>query len=635
MKVKGIAYYPEHWDEENWDKDLKRIKEMGVNTIRVGEFMWSLLEPREGSFNFSLLDKMIDKITSQGFDVLLGTPTATFPVWVVRNYDNIMAVDELGRKRKYGTRRQYCYNSTDYRRLSRIISEKMVARYSHHDRVIGIQIDNEIGHEGSDFCQCKNCQSAFSRYLKDKYETVDKMNQVYGNIFWGQDFIDFEDVEVPFSDLLGHNPALRLDYARFLSQSLVSYANDMVDVVRASKGSHQKVTTNLPGGLFNKWFDANKLVENVDFVSFDNYPIWGGEVHNADDAKVAMELDLIRGLKEDKFWIVEELIGAQGHDFVGWLPRPNQAKLWAMQAHLRGAENIFFFRYKGLNKGEEQFCQGVFDVDDEMNEKVDEVTSFFEDVSADFDTIDLKMNNKVAMLYDFDNIWSWKIQAQSSSFNFLAEFMKHYRPLYDLSVNVDVLSVDKDFSAYDMIVLPNMQIITEDLYERLCRFAKEGKTIVFGYRSGIRNHENNMRLGKNIISDMIGASILQYEALADDCGLDVTFEGQSYPLSVWRDILRLDKAKGLINYKDYGFEKYACACHNEFQGCQVYYFGGSFGNDLSIELYRKVLEKAGISFSKSMLEHISLTDGQVRSHFKINHQFIENEGLKPVSYIKV
>ena len=633
MKVKGIAYYPEHWDESSWDKDLKRIKELGVNTIRIGEFMWSVLEPREGEFDFSLLDKMIDKITSYGFDILLGTPTATFPVWVIRNYDNIMAVDERGIKRKYGTRRQYCYNSTDYKRLSKRITEKVVSRYKDNTHIIGIQIDNEIGHEGSDFCQCDNCKKGFEKFLENKYKTIKILNNVYGNVFWGQNFIEFSDIEIPFGDLLGHNPSLRLDYARFLSESLVRFGNDMIDVTRTAKGDHQLVTTNLPGGLFNKWFDANKLVENVDFVSFDNYPIWGGETHNADDAKVAMELDLIRGLKQQKFWIVEELIGAQGHDYVGWLPRPNQAKLWAMQAHLRGAENIFFFRYKGLNKGEEQFCQGILDCDDEMNDKYEEVQIFFEDVSNEFNTEDAVSKNRIALLYDYDNIWSWKIQPQSSEYNFLSEFMKYYRPLFDLNLNVDVISTDKDFSDYDLLVIPNVQIIKDDFNEKIRAFIATGKTVVFGYRSGIRDANNNMRLGKNILDDLTGSTVEAYEAMNKSCDLTVKFNGEAYSLSVWRDILRTNTAESIINYNDYGFETKSCVTKHTVGKGTVYYFGASLDRYLSKEIYKEVLCDADISYDEGLgLEHIELLYGNEKKTFRINHSFTSVDDRGPISY---
>ncbi|MDM8533573.1 beta-galactosidase [Clostridiaceae bacterium HSG29] len=631
MKIKGIVYYPEHWDEKSWDEDLKRIKDMNVNTIRIGEFMWTLIEPKENEFSFKKLDVMVNKISSYGFKILIGTPTATFPSWVVSNYQNILASG-----RKYGTRRQYCYNSNDYLKLSKIITEKVVKRYSDNENVIGFQIDNEIGHEGSDFCTCDNCKNKFSVYLEEKYKTVENLNKVCGNIFWGQIFSSFYDVPIPFDDLLGHNPTLRLEYANFMSKSAVNYLNEMQKVVINNRNENQFITTNLPGGLFNKWFDANKLVENIDFVSFDNYPVWGGETNNANHAKVAMELDMIRGLKNQKFWIVEQLIGAQGHDYVGFLPRKNQAKLWAMQAHLRGAENIFFFRYKGLNKGEEQFCQGIFDVDNRINSKYYEVKSFFKDVDGDFNTENLKMENKIAMIYDYKNIWSWKIQPQSKEFDFSNEFLKHYKSIYDLNVNVDIISTEKDFDKYKILIIPNMQIIDDLLYAKIKNQLENGKTVIFGYRSGIRNEFNNMRLKNNILEDLIGAYIEGYEALNENSNVNVFYDNKEYELSVWRDILKVTTGESIIKYSDFSFEKNSCLIKNKYLNGSVYYFGASLPSDLSKLIYSKILNENNFeTFSiNEDIEMIKLKYKNESINYILNHGFIKNNDVNPVTYIR-
>lgn len=636
MNIKGIAYYPEHWDKKEWDKDLKRIKAMGVNTIRIGEFMWSVLEPEEGQFDFTLLDQMVNKISDHGFKILMGTPTATFPSWAVSHYSNILAVDAYGNERKYGTRRQYCYNSKDYLRLSKIITEKMVSRYSNQENIIGFQVDNELGHEGSDFCQCDNCKNGFQEYLKEKYKSVETLNDTCGNIFWGQMFRSFDEIPVPFGDLLGHNPTLRLEYARFMSKSLVNYGNEMINSVINKKNKKQKVTTNLPGGLFNKWFDPNALVENVDFVSFDNYPIWGGETNNANAPKVAMELDMIRGLKNQKFWIVEELIGAQGHDYVGWLPRPNQAKLWAMQAHLRGAENIFFFRYKGLNKGEEQFCQGIFDVDNRMNSKYDEVVDFFKDTDNDFIMDNYEMNNEVAMVYDYDNIWSWKIQLQSKTFDFSKEFLKHYKALYDLNINVDVISTDKCFDNYKVLIIPNMQILSKDLMAKVDKFISEGKQVIFGYRSGIRNENNNMRLGVNPLETLIGAEIEAYEAFDGNSNIHVEYHKNKYDLTVWRDILSVTTGESIIDYNDYGFEEKSCIIKNQYKTGWVYYFGASLPDVLMKKLYEEIVSRSEIKFENTDdgIEMIKLENDKKEKQFCLNHAFSKREEIEPVSYIR-
>jgi beta-galactosidase len=631
MKIKGIAYYPEHWDETSWDEDLKRIKDMGVNTIRIGEFMWSIIEPIENEFNFNKLDLMIEKISSYGFNILIGTPTATFPSWVISNYQHILSTG-----RKYGTRRQYCYNSKDYLNLSKVITEKIVTRYSENTNVIGFQVDNEMGHEGSDFCECDNCKKNFRIYLKEKYNNIENFNNICGNIFWGQIFNSFEDVPIPFGDLLGHNPTLRLDYARFMSKSTVFFLNELVKVVKNNKNKKQIVTTNLPGGLFNKWFDANDLVENIDFVSFDNYPVWGGEINNADNVKVAMELDMIRGLKNQNFWIVEQLIGAQGHDYIGFLPRPNQARLWAMQAHLRGATSIFFFRYKGLNKGEEQFCQGVFDVDNRINSKFYEVKDFFSDVECDYNIENCKMQNEIALIYDYNNIWSWKIQPQSKEFDFSKEFLKHYKAMYDLNINVDVISTKKEIDKYKILIIPNMQIITDEFYCKIEKFIKSGKTVIFGYRSGIRNNNNNMRMGNNIIEKLIGANVEGYESLNQSSNIEISYENIKYTLSVFRDILKVNNAKTIINYEDYGFENNSCVIKNKYLNGNVYYFGASMPNNLLKKLYLNIVEiNKVLEFNlNSDVEMIELVSNDEKIKFYLNHGFKKISNINPVSYIR-
>ena len=623
---RGVAYYPEHWDEKLWQKDFDRMKKLGINTIRIGEFMWSLIESKEGEFDFSLLDKMIKKISNNGFKIMIGIPTATFPIWILNNYDNILAKDRSGNIRKYGTRRQYCYNSKDYKRLSKIITKKIVKRYKDNENIIAWQVDNELGHEGSDFCTCKNCSKGFNEFLEEKYDTIESFNNVCGNVFWGQIYNEFNQVDIPFNDILDMNPTIRLDYMRFMSKSIENFNKILVEVVNKYKSKDQLVTTNLPGGLFDKAFDPNDLAKNIDFVSFDNYPVWGGEMTPPDEARVAMELDMIRGLKKKNFWIVEELIGGQGHDLVGWLPRKNQAKLWAMQANLRGAKNIFFFRFRQFIKGEEQFCQGIFDSDNKKNRKFKEVKDFFEDVQKKYSIKNLKNKPKVAMIYDYDSIWSFQVQKQSPDFKFSKEILKLYRPLFNYGVNCDIIDSKKSFNEYDIIILPNMQIIDDKMESKLDDFSKKNKTIIFSYRSGIRNKNNNLNFENSIIEKYIGAKIIGYEALSPKINYKIKNNEKSYNISLWRDILKINTAKSLYTYEE-SFEDYSCVIKNGFNKSDIYYFGSSLSNDLLEYIYKDILSKHDIkTYEKNKgLEIIDLKG-------KKNKKFILNHSNKEIVY---
>lgn len=256
-------------------------------------------------------------------------------------------------------------------------------------------------------CYCEECQSKFLEFLKYKYKDIENLNKTYGTIFWGQTYNDFSEIPLPKPTITTHNPSLRLDWARFRSYSIKGYGKIQIDLVKQLKGNHQQITHNFFGGFFEKAYDQNALSEHLDFVSYDNYPVWGGLREPLKPGHIAMTLDYVRGLKNENFWIVEELMGAQGHNIIGYLPRPNQAKMWVYQAIAHGCENMLFFRWRGMTRGAEQFCFGIIDHDNEEGRKYEEVKSFMKDIDHYEDIIKSEIKSDIAILYDYDNIWSW------------------------------------------------------------------------------------------------------------------------------------------------------------------------------------------------------------------------------------
>ena len=347
----GVDYYPEHWDPALIDDDLTRMKEMGVNMVRIGEFAWHLMEPEEGIYDFSFFDHVLDKCREYGIKVMFGTPTATFPAWLAEKAPDLFIIDENRQRMAFGGRRQYCYNSPDYLYYSKRIVEKLVTHYREEEVIVSWQIDNEIGHENSDMCYCDHCRAGFHTFIKEKYKDIKSVNETWGTIFWGQTYNDFSEIPLPVKTITVHNPSMRLDWARFRSASLSAFAKTHIELVRQLKGNHQTVTTNLPGGFFEKWFDHNEFSRELDFVSYDNYPVWGGLKEPVTPAALSLSLDWVRGIKRENFWIVEELMGAQGHDIIGYLPRPDQAKLWGFHAFAHGCSNMLFFRWRGMTRG--------------------------------------------------------------------------------------------------------------------------------------------------------------------------------------------------------------------------------------------------------------------------------------------
>ncbi len=636
----GVDYYPEHWPESKMENDLERIVALGANTVRIGEFAWHMMEPVEGEFDFSFFDRAIERIKSYGLQIIFGTPTATFPAWLANKYPEILSSDEYGHQRAFGGRRQYCYNSDVYKAKTEIIVSELLRHYANEEAIVAFQIDNELGHEGSDQCYCGSCVRNFRRYLNTKYESIQLLNMRYGTIFWGQTYNDFNEVPAPLPTITTHNPSLQLDWARFRSDSINQYAKLQIDIVRKYKMPHQKVTHNLFGGFFDRAYDQNVLASYLDVVSYDNYPVWGGLEKPLSPAHIAMTHDYIRGLKKQNFWIVEELMGAQGHTVIGYLPRQGQAKLWSHQAMARGCESLLYFRWRGMTKGAEQFCQGILDADDRINDKYTEAQTFFSDVKELEDVYNSEIQSDVAILYDYDNRWSWHNQPQSHAFNYTDEILRFYTPYHDLNIMTDVIDLKKSFEHYKILMVPMMQIMDQETIERLTTFASNGGTVVLGFRSGIKDRDNNLYFGENPLKSLIGSEIKSYESLGHGVikplvGYDNSNDNLK-TCSVWRDLIEPIDSETILRYEDEFYGSYAAVVSNKVGAGKVYYVGCGLSENGMHEIIKEIISNQGISpkLTPEGVESVVRTfdGGSVEILLNHNGKIIEHDGMKLEPY---
>jgi beta-galactosidase len=636
----GVDYYPEHWPKDMIEQDIEGIKGLGANIVRIGEFAWYLMEKEDGEFDFSFFDEVIERLKTQGIKVMFGTPTATFPAWLAKKYPSILSKDENGHTRVFGGRRQYCFNSKVYREYSARITRQLVEHYKAEEAIIAWQIDNEFGHEGSDMCYCEQCHGEFQSFLEKKYQTIDNLNETYGTVFWGQTYNDFSEIPMPMKTITTHNPTLELDWARFRSFSLNRYTHEQTRIVKELKGSHQLVTTNVSGGFFDKWFDHEENLKLMEFVSYDNYPVWGGLTEPVAPAETAMSHDFNRGLLGKNFWIVEELMGAQGHDVIGYLPRPNQAKMWTYQAFAHGCTDLLYFRWRGMTKGAEQFCYGVVNQDNNYGRKYKEVQTVFGDIQQYEDVLQSEIQSVIAVLYDYDNIWSWRFQTQSAGFDFTNELLRLYTPFYKQNVNMDVIPVTRDFSKYKVLLVPALQIIDKELGERFEKFVESGGTVVFSFRTGIKDKNNNIHFKETLpghVRDIAGIQIYEIESLAstnDVSIVGVNKGGKRSSCSVWRDIITPVTAEVLYRYED-PFYSEAAITRNKFGKGIVYYIGCGAEEVVITDIAREIINDQQIWHidSEEGLEVYKRQVGEEEYYFLMNHtaetKSFSNMTLKP------
>lgn len=623
--ILGVDYYPEHWDREMIPEDMERMRRMGVNTIRIGEFAWHMMEREEGKFDFTFFDHVLEKARGFGLKVIFGTPTATFPAWLSAKYPEVHSCDIHGHARVFGGRRQYCFNSEKYRELTVRIVEELVTHYRDEEILTTWQIDNEFGHEGSDMCYCEKCQEAFITFLEDRYGDVGVLNETYGTIFWGQTYNSFQEVPLPKETITVHNPALVLDHYRFRDASISSFAALQAETVRKFKGEHQEVTHNFPGGFFEKAYDFNSVAKHIDVVSYDNYPVWGGLREPLPPAQIAMAHDYMRGLKDKNFYIVEQLMGAQGHDIIGYLPRPGQSIMWSYQALAHGCSDMLFFRWRAMNKGQEQFCLGIIDHNNKEGRKYHEVSRFFHDIVEYDRLLHEGFHGEVAVIYDPDNIWSWNVQRQSKAFSFTKELMRLYTPFHKRNVVMDVIPYGRDFSRYKAILLPVTQLITEDYAKKLEAYAAGGGTIILSYRAGIKDRSNNLILGQvfpGFLKDLTGIEIHESESLQEGQETAVTDgEGNTGQCDTWRDLVDIHGAETVYVYSDKFYRDKACITCNSFGSGKVYYIGAGVDEGVMDRIVDGIILERGLGALETPhgLEAVERTLDGVKYLFLMNH----------------
>lgn len=251
------------------------------------------------------------------------------PAWLAKRHPDVLGEFEDNTKRVFGGRRQYCFNSKTYHKYTEKIIRELAKHFKDEEAIVAWQIDNESGHEGSDVCFCNECREAFRNYLREAYNNdINKLNETWGTIFWSQTYNDFDEIPLPAKTITTHNPSLRMEWERFRSLSVENYAKLQVNILKEILGKDSVIIHDFSGGYFDKSFDFSKVAKHIDIVAYNNYPVWGGQREPIPAHEIACGLDFMRGTKRENFWMITEAImGAQGHDVIGYLPRPNQAKM--------------------------------------------------------------------------------------------------------------------------------------------------------------------------------------------------------------------------------------------------------------------------------------------------------------------
>jgi len=628
----GADYYPEQWPEERWPEDARLMAEAGFNTVRLAEFAWSKMEPREGRYDFDWLDRAMGLLASRGMRVVLGTPTASPPPWLLARHPHIFRVREDGQRITFGNRRTYCPNSPAYHDFSWRIVACMAEHYANHPAVIGWQIDNEFG----DRCYCPVCTQAFQDWLRRRYGSLDHLNSKWGTVFWSHVYTDWGQIPVPFTTGGSPNPGLALDFSRFSSDSYVAYQQMQVDILREKCPRHF-VTHNFMGFGYDRinYFD---LAQSLDFVAWDNYPCtqWSAQ-GQVDPRHAALASDTMRGLKRRSFWVMEQQAGASGWEIVAAAPRAGELRLWAYQAIAHGADAIIFFRWRTARYGTEQYWHGLLDHDGRPSRRYAEIKRMGGEIQRSAAQIGGSLiRPSVAMLLSYDSRFAFQIQANNPQFSYTGQFLGFYGPLFRRQVPLDVVMPTADLSAYKLVVAPALHVVSEAVAENLKRFVQAGGVLALTPRTGVKDDYNAVVAMRfpGLLAELCGVEVEEYDSLPAGVSQPLEFTvpelvpGAPVLASVWCDMLQTKGASVVARYtRDYYAGKPAITLNRSGRGQAVYV--GTVGEEPLCEVLADwLLSLAGVQPLLAAPEGVEVTErwqGDRRLLFLLNHSQQEQQ----------
>jgi len=625
--VFGVDYYPEHWPKNRWIKDVDLMSELGFNVVRLAEFSWSKIEPKEGEYNFEWLDKIINLLAERGIRVIIGTPTASPPPWIIKKHPNILRVDPYGRRSPEGTRRNYCPNNPDYIAHTRRIVEAMALHYRDNPNVIGWQIDNEFG---IDLCYCNECVKAFRRWLKNKYETLENLNSSCGFIFWSQEYGDWDEIFPPRPPLHMQNPSLCLDWHRFMNDSWIRYQQIQVDIIRKI-APHHLITHNFMG--LYKELNYFKLAEPLDIVSFDYYPKWSS---NVDYARCAMAHDVMRSLKKKPYWIMELQSGAV-KTHMAPIPQPGEIRLWTMQSIARGANGILYFRWRTCRFGAEEYWHGILDHDGVPRRRFFEVKRISGDLEKIAPYIDgTTVKSKIAFILIYDNIWAWDLEVGYGGKNYYGlgswePSLDFYRALYSRNLPVDFVDPTKeDLSNYKIIFVPSLMLMNKSIDDKLRSYVNDGGILIATPRTGVKDWNNvivNLALPGGL-SDLFGITIEEYTGIPDGGEVSIEMDKSKFGCTAagkgrnWAELLLPREAEVLARYRTGIYaDKPAVTINNYGRGLAIYF--GVFPDESFYSMLADwLIKEAGIKPILPPTEGLEATERAGSSDkviFALNH----------------
>lgn len=618
----GVCYYPEHWPENRWAEDAERMARLGLTHVRIGEFAWSRLEPKRGTYDFDWLRRAIDTLHGAGLKVVLGTPTATPPKWLVDEMPDMLPVGADGSVRGFGSRRHYDFSHDGYLEESKRITLELAKAFGKHPGVAAWQTDNEYDCHNTTLSYSAAARAGFQAWLQRKYQSPEALNRAWGNVFWSMEVADFGEVELPNLTVTEANPAHVMDFRRYASDMVVRFNKAQTDIIRVHSPGRD-VIHNFMGRTLA--FDHFAVGADLDISSWDSYPLgfledrsdqddaWKRQFARAGDPDFqAFHHDLYRATSKGRWWVMEQQPGP-----VNWAPhnpapRDGMVRLWSWEAFAHGAETVSYFRWRQAPFAQEQMHAGLLrpdSIEAEGHREAAQVAKELAKLDGELD--DTAGRADVAIVFDYASAWAWEIQPQGREFDYFRLVFDFYRTLRRLGLSVDFVPADTpSLEGYGLVVIPGLFTWSQALIGAIK--AHQGRVLI-GPRSGSKTADFAIpeALPPALPEDILGVRVSRIETLRADTPMPVKGGGT---VRFWREYLEIDAGTGTVLIAEDGVPALVARGNR-------HYLGGWPDQDLLLSILRGLSEQAGLAVR-------DLPDGvRLRRHGR--HVFALNYGPTP------
>jgi len=608
----GVYYYPEAWPSNQWLRDIGNIKKMGLEFVHMGEFAWAFMEPEEGKYNFDWLDEAVRLCAQNGLKVVLCTPSPAPPAWLAKKYPEVLMVDAAGRRMEHGSREQASWSVQRYRDEVEKIDAELGKRFGNNPAVWGWQLDNELSHYGKDYSYEEGAQGRFRAWLKQKYGTIERLNQDWGDAFWSQMYQSFDQIRIPNPEELVAlpNPHAQLDFERWFAQEAADYLRFQAGVLRRYVGRRQFITSN----FMNMHSQVYPPLNGADFdiITWTLYPAHG----NVEPGSLGFRLgngnemgfmhDFLRNINGME-GLMELQPGQVNWGEVNPLPYPGAVYMWIMRAFAAGAKTVCTYRFREPLFGNEQYHYGLVGTDgvtpsiggEQYSQAVRDIAKLRAVYNAAAQIPKAYDARRVALLYNVENRWDMDNHPQTTRWSSMGHVLKYYSAAKRLGCPVDVLTEEKDFSRYPFLIAPAYQLVDAKLVARWKDYAEKGGHLVLTCRTGEKDRRGQLWEAPwaGPILDLIGAKIPAYDDLPAPFTGKVSAGGKSYAWASWGEQLEpaSPETQSLAQYSDQFYAgKTAAVTRSLGKGTVTYVGVDTLDGDLETDLLRGVLQEAGV-----------------------------------------